>query len=161
MKKNQALIGLLAVLIIGQFGFEWGTQSAKNKSAPPAAAAASMPTTKGGNLPFPQMMGALTQNMTLWPALTQDNKMHAVEAAVLIFRDRQNSAILRPAEFYATQIDQALHANPTLQQTDLISMVKMMAVMQYDFYNGQDKDKLAKEVLGEAMYESIRAHRPK
>jgi hypothetical protein len=161
VKKNQLMISLLVVLAVGQFGFEWGSAPATKKTTSPAAAPQQPVSQEGNNLPFPQMMGALTQNLTLWPALSQDNKMRAVEAAILIFRERQNSAILRPADFYTVQIDQALHANPALQQTDLLSMLKMMSVMQYDFYNGQDKDVLAKEVLGVAMYESIRAKRPK
>ena len=85
--------------------------------------------------------------------------LKSVETAILIFRDRQNSAILRPAEFYVSQIDQAVAANSDLQNADLLTVVKMMSVMQYDFYNGQDKDVLAKEVLGEEMYKSIRARR--
>ena len=77
----------------------------------------------------------------------------------MLFRERQNIAILRPADFYATQIDRALAANSQMQGADLMTVVKMMAVMEYDFYNGQNKDALAKEVLGEKVYEGLRSKR--
>ncbi len=156
MKKNQIQAWLLVILMIGQLGFEWGAQSGEKKNVP-AHSSTSIPRER--NVPFPQMMGALSQNMTLWPTLSQDNKKSSVEAAILLFRNRQNSAILRPAEFYVAQIDEAIQANSTLQKTDLMTMVKMMSVMQYDFYNGQNKDALAKEVLGEEMAKTVRARR--
>ncbi len=160
MKKNIGSIIVLLVIVCAQFGFEWGNQSSSaKKNASPGSEAT--PSQAASELPFPQMMAALTQNLTLWPALSLDDKKQAVDAAILIFRDRQNSAILRPSDFYVEQIDLAIKANGELQATDIMSMVKMMSVMQYDFYNGQDKDALAKEVLGEQMYQNIRARRQK
>lgn len=159
MKKNTCAFILLMVLVMSQFGFDWGASGDKEKKRMDQSAAAV--SSKETSLPFPQMMAALTQNMTLWPALGAENKKRSVEAAILIFRDRQNSAIMRPADFYVEQIDLAIKANGELQATDIMSMVKMMSVMQYDFYNGQDKDALAKEVLGEQMYQNIRARRQK
>ena len=114
----------------------------------------------GADMDFPKMMNALSESLTIWPSLSQDNKKKSVEAAMLLFRDRQNSAIMRPADFYVAQIDQGLNTNPQLKKADILSILKMMAVMEYDFYNGQNKDALAKEVLGEQMYKTIRARRP-
>ena len=74
MKKNPFVIFSLAMFVITHFGFEWGNQSAEKKStAQPSASVA-----KRSNLPFSQMMGALAQNMTLWPVLDADNKKKSV-----------------------------------------------------------------------------------
>ncbi|HCM43256.1 MAG TPA: hypothetical protein DIS66_08115 [Candidatus Omnitrophica bacterium] len=142
-----------------QFGFDWGKPvDKKNEVKQPAAVEKSLPTSMSAanNIPFPQMMGALSQNMTLWGTLPAENKTRAVEASVMIYRSRENSAILKPADFYVKQIDQSILANPSLQSTNLMGLLKILAVMEYDFYNGQNKDELAKETLGEKMYQSIR-----
>ena len=156
MKKNKWILWILPVLAISHFGFEWGAQPGEKKSG---SSAMGNSQSRGSGLPFPQMMGALSQNMTLWPTLSEENKKKAVEATVMLFRERQNTAIMRPADFYVTQIDRALAANSQMQGADLMTVVKMMAVMEYDFYNGQNKDALAKEVLGEKVYEGLRSKR--
>lgn len=164
MKKNKSLVLLMVLIALGQMGFDWGapTGEKKNASGRANASAAANQNNVPANLaqiPFPQMMGALSQNLTLWSLLTPENKLKAVEAAIVYYRDRQNIAILQPAELYVDQINQGLGANPALQGSDIMATMKMMAVMQYDFYNGQDKDQLAKEVLGEKLYETVRARR--
>lgn len=154
MKKSKIILSFLVAAMLIQLGFVWDTPKDSKKTAPAAAAAS-----KKVDLPFQQVMGALMQNMTLWSSLSGSNKKKAVEAVVLLYQTRENSAILRPADFYVSQIDQSLKSNPALQSTDLLVIVKLLAVMEYDFYNGQNKDELAKEVLGEKMYEAIRARR--
>ncbi len=157
MKKNKSVVLVLAALVLVQWGFDWGAP--KKEAKPVAVSAPAKQVASGANIQFPQMMNALSENLKIWPSLSQENKKKAVEAAMMLFRERQNSAIMRPADFYVTQIDQGLSTNAQLQNADILSIVKMMAVMEYDFYNGQDKDALAKEVLGEQMYKTIRARR--
>jgi len=160
VNKNNSIVLIAAIIILFQMGFDWGAPQKKGASDRTSSAATSAPKSmNGADIPFPQMMNALSGNLKLWSSLSTENKKKAVEAAISIFRDRENSAILQPAGFYVTQIDQGLNANPQMQQADILSIVKMMAVMQYDFYNGQNKEALAKEVLGEQMYQSIRARR--
>lgn len=161
VKKNTPWIVVFLVTLSLHFGFDWNApkkeKPAANEKQAPIAAQSAATQQRVANLPFPQMMAILGQNLTLWPSLSQDNKKKAVEAIILLYRSRQNTAILRPADFYASQIDQSLKANPALQGTDLMSILKILSVMEYDFYNGQDKEALAKEVLGEKMAQSVRS----
>lgn len=161
MKNNRSMVWVIAIstVAICSLGFDW-TPKKEQKSAPVAPTASSMmDSPAAADLSFPQMMGRLSQNMSVWTALTPENKKKAIEAAVLLYQNRQNTAILRPVDFYVTQIDQSLSSNPAFLATDLMSLVKILAVIEYDFYNGQDKDALAKEVLGEKLANNIRQKR--
>lgn len=156
--KFYLLIGAVILAAAMQVGFDWGKPVEKPKAAQSAKAGAA-PSTTTVDIPFPQMMGALSQNMTLWPTLSEENKTRAVEASILVYRTRDNAAILKSADFYAGQVDQAMQANPALQGSNLMTIIRILAVMEYDFYNGQNKDELAKETLGEKMYQAIRARK--
>ena len=58
-------------------------------------------------------------------------------------------AILNANDFYAAKIDETLKANPAVANMDILSMLRILAVMEYDFYNGENKDELARKILGE------------
>jgi len=151
---------VLGVCIATQLGFEWGSASKKKQKASPAPVYAQAVVPKSNEpVSFSQMMTALSQDLVSWPRLSAENKNQAVEAAKLFFQDSFNSAILRPADFYVAQIDEVLIANQSLQQVDLMSVLKMMAVAEYDFYNGQNKDELAKEILGDEIYQSLNSQK--
>lgn len=161
MKPIQTAV-IFIVFALLQSGFFWDVPQ-DNKKAPagakPKAGAPAQAAAPGANIPFPQMMGMLSQNMTIWNLLPPDSKKRAVEASILVYRNRDNAAILNPAEGYVTRIDDSIKNNPQLQGLDLMQLLKILAVMEYDFYNGQNKDALAKEILGEKMYQSIKMRR--
>lgn len=113
------------------------------------------------NLPYQQMMGILMQNLTVWPLLSKNDKTKALEGAIRMYRNRDNIAILRSADFYASQMDHAIQANPDFQKSDIMTALKILSVMEDDFYNGQNREKLGKEVLGEKMYNAIQMRKPK
>lgn len=155
--KRHCFFGFILMAAFVQLGFDWGKPVEKNKEPKQPAVVGKVAAVN--NVPFPQMMGALSQNMTLWATLPPESKNQAVEASIMVYRSRDNSVILKPADFYVEQIDQSLLANPSLQGTNLMGLLKILSVMEYDFYNGQNKDELAKQTLGEKMYESIRMRR--
>jgi hypothetical protein len=103
--------------------------------------------------PVQDMMDKLIRSMDTWRGLNQAEKEKAVEVVMGLFRERENTAILKSPDFYAKRVDEALAATPDMAGLSLPTMVKLMAVMEYDFFNGQDKDELARQVLGEKMYE--------
>ncbi len=108
---------------------------------------------------FSDMMNQLSQNLQGWSALPPDSKKRAVEAVISLYKNRDNTAILNGADFYVQKLDEALAANAPFMNADILTVVKILAVMEYDFYNGQNKDELAKELLGEGMAQAIRAQR--
>lgn len=108
---------------------------------------------------FNDTMDKLVVNMQAWNQLNQSDKARAVRAIVSLYKIRENVAILNPPSFYAAKIDENLASDPSMAGLSLPSMVKVVAVMEYDFYNGQDKDQLAKEILGERLYEENKRRR--
>lgn len=131
---------LLAAALIHGGGF-LPTGKSKGADAPQAASA----------IPFPQMMAQLSVNMGAWGGLNPADKTKAVEAGIAYYKNKDNTAILNPADFYIKKIDEMLAGNPPASNLGLLKVLKILAVMEYDFYNGQNKEELAKEVLGEKM----------
>jgi len=111
-----------------------------------------METEPGAGMAFGDMMNQLSQNMLLWDKMSANEKKQAVTAVVTLFKNRDNIAILNPADFYVDKISETLLANPTVSNMDIMTMLRILAVMEYDFYNGENKDALAKKVLGDQGY---------
>jgi hypothetical protein len=110
---------------------------------------ASVAGKKGSGVAFPDMMTQLSQNMALWERLGGDEKKMAVEAVIGLYKNRDNVAILNTGEFYAGKIDETLRSNPSVMNMDIMTLMRVLAIMEYDFYNGENKDDLAKKTLGE------------
>lgn len=151
MKKRQLFV--IAVIALGVVHFA-GFFDAKKDGSAPAGSSSQAPA-----MPFGQMMNALSQNMTLWNSLDYDSKVQAINAVVTLYKNRDNAAITQPADFYVKKFDEALMGNPSLMGMDIMTMTKIMAVMESDFYNGQNKDELAKAVLGEKIAEAMKLRR--
>jgi len=119
----------------------------------------SMPAAKTGLDPirYQQAMAQLMQNNSRWHTLERVDKVRVVEAIIEMFKERENAAILNSAESYVDRADQMLR-NPSVQ-ANMPTVIKILAVMEYDYFNGQDKDQLAMQILGQRMYEQNRARR--
>lgn len=89
----------------------------------------------------------------IWPSLGNNDKIAAVKEIIKLFRERENSAILNPADYYVPKLDALVQINPPMLGLTLPTLVKIVTVMEYDFFNGQNKDELAKQVLGPQLYE--------
>ncbi len=57
--------------------------------------------------------------------------------------------INKPASYYVDLIDQMAAQNPQLLDGAFDLVLKVVAVIEYDFNNGQDKDLMARRILGE------------
>ena len=137
-------IGLIALVVAGVLavGSCYGFLSVKTDKAP-------VSENKGSGIAFPDMMTQLSQNLILWEKLSAGEKKQAVDAVIGLYKNRDNVAILNAGDFYATKIDETLKANPPVINMDIMTMLRILAVMEYDFYNGENKDALAKKLLGE------------
>lgn len=148
MNKRTGLIVLIVagVLVVGScYGF-LGIKTDKG----------AMSARKGFGMAFPDMMNRLSKNMALWGQLSADEKKQAVEAVIGLYKSRDNAAILKSGEFYVGKIDETLTANPSVANMDIMMLLQILAVMEYDFYNGQNKDALARKMLGEKGFEENR-----
>ena len=133
-----------------------------NRVSPPAAAqtgaAVSAPAVMRQPSPnLPNLFNQLLASSQTWGSMTVDDRVLSIEMMMKLFKDRENVAILKTADFYAGKITEALAGNPAMQPLPLPSVLKIVSVMEYDYFNGQDKDALAKEVLGEQLYAANKA----
>lgn len=144
-RKQIAILGGAAIfitIILLQTAFFTMTPKKETKQEAPASS----------GIPFPVMMGQLSQNLIIWDRLGQSEKEEAVNAVMTLYKTRDNTAMFNDAKFYVNKINETLQVNPGVRGLDIMTVVRILAVMEYDFYNGQNKDELAKEVLGERAY---------
>ncbi len=99
-------------------------------------------------------MNQLMASCESWDQLTQVDKERAVEAVLSLYRVKENVAVMKPAAFYAQRADETLLTNSDLKKLNLPALVRLLAIMEYDYFNGQNKDELAKKLLGDKMYEA-------
>ncbi len=129
----------------------------KDKAPAPAASnPAPAPAAPPAGPTFEQMMNQLSVNSLLWGQLNQEDKKKAVDAVIGLYKVRDNIAILNSADFYARRVDETIAGDPGVANLDLPQIIKILTVMEYDFYNGQNKEELAKKTLGDKMYEANR-----
>jgi len=103
-----------------------------------------------------KLMQALQRDMTSWDRLIWADKVAAVRLVILYFQSRQNTAILKTPEFYAKKIDDLLNSSPGMKKNPISLVLKLAAILEYDFYNGMDKQELVVGALGE---DEAEAHR--
>jgi len=107
---------------------------------------------------FQQVMTQLYVSTGKWFELNRADKIKAIETVFGLFKDRENVAILKSPDFYVDRVDGMLRSNPALG-LNLPTVLKILTVMEYDFYNGQNKDELAQQILGPQLYEQNRRRR--
>ena len=137
-------IGLIALAVAGVLavGSCYGFLSVKTDKAPAAEK-------KGSGMAFPDMMTQLSQNLNLWERLSAAEKKQSVEAVIGLYKNRDNVAILKTGEFYVGKIDETLSTNPSVANMGIMTVMRVLSIMEYDFYNGENKDALAKKTLGD------------
>jgi hypothetical protein len=120
--------------------------------------------TAGGQLPaaatgeaFTAMMQELSTDLSAWEKLSVIDKVRAVDAVMRLFTMQSQVTFTKPPEFYAASIDSAV-TSEKMRHLPLDQVLMIIAVMEYDFtQEGKDKDQLAREILGDAMYEQNKA----
>ncbi len=64
----------------------------------------------------------------------------------------QGATIARPPSFYATRIDELRQSNPQMLTAPFLRLLQVVAITEYDFDNGANKEALAFQVLGQDAY---------
>ena len=78
-------------------------------------------------------------------------KVITVERQIGLYKN-QGITITKPAMHYVQMIDEISAQNPGVLQKPFRELLKFVAVIEYDFDSGQDKDTLARQVLGDKLY---------
>lgn len=163
MNKNSVII-IFSVLAVGTVLFWVRLSSTEAQVAPttfasaPAASASSAavdPARVGA------ILNALSQNMAPWLQISDQEKILAVAAVIEMFKSQGNAVISNPVPYYVQRINQTLAQNEATRKMPIDRLVMILAVMDFDFDNGQDKDEMAKQILGEKMYMELMAARAK
>ena len=99
----------------------------------------------------------LNRSSEIWTRVNDsENKYFIVEHYIDTYR-QAGIAITKPPEHYTVMIDDMIYNNPSVSSKPFSDILRIVAVMEYDFNNGQNKDTLARQLLGEKVYLSNRA----
>lgn len=69
---------------------------------------------------------------------------------------KEGIRILKPPASYAQMIDDLAAQNPQMLIKPFKEILQLVAIMEYDFDNGLDKDMMARKLLGEDFYQKNR-----
>ncbi|HQB12286.1 MAG TPA: hypothetical protein PLX96_04855 [Candidatus Omnitrophota bacterium] len=158
MKKQTGLVVVLIVVAVA-IGGTYYRLNVKADKTTLNTTVKSQDASQGSGIPFPEKMNQLSRNMSLWGRLSPEEKTQAVDAVIALYRNRDNIAILNTGEFYVGKIDETIRGNPPVANMDIMTLMRILSIMEYDFYNGQNKDELARNTLGDKGYEDNRTRR--
>lgn len=96
---------------------------------------------------------SLEKSSRAWTLLIdRQAKIMTVDEFISRFR-KQGVRIGKPGQFYAQMVEDLASQNPRMLEAPFQQIIQMLAVMEYDFDNGTDRDALARKVLGLQVYE--------
>ena len=99
-----------------------------------------------------QLITSLKTSSVVWPKIPGDNnKALSVSYFISEFK-KKGVTIKKPTARYTSIITGMTSQNPGLLKMPLDRLLQTTAIVEYDFDNGQDKDLMAKKLLGEAGY---------
>jgi hypothetical protein len=94
------------------------------------------------------VMASLEKSSQAWPLIIDEE---AKEVLVWKFMEKfrnQRVTIKNPPSFYAASIDEMIQQSPEMLKQPFPTVLQVVAIVEYDFDNGQDKEALALSVLG-------------
>ena len=89
----------------------------------------------------------------LWMHMPRETKIQLVDELKKQFKEKSNAIIKKPSEFYVREIDEVITSDPNAVNYKLTIIFRTIAVMEYDFDEGIDKEESAKNWLGEPCYQ--------
>jgi hypothetical protein len=90
----------------------------------------------------------------IWPQIIDPEPKELTIQRYIESYQAKGIMIRKPAQHYIAIIDSMMNANPNLSKTPFKDVLKLAAIVEYDFDNGQDKDQLIVRILGQQGYES-------
>jgi hypothetical protein len=95
----------------------------------------------------------LDTKATVWTLLIDDQAKVLTVSEYIDRSHKQGVKINEPPSHYVEMIDQIVTQNPDMLNRPFGELVQIVAIVDYDFDNGMNKDDLAKKVLGEEGFE--------
>lgn len=101
---------------------------------------------------FDDVVASLDQSSHAWP-LVMDKEAKEILIDHYIQQYRQKGIVIRkPPLHYAGMVDSMSREAPEMLNQPFSQILQIMAIMEYDFDNGQSKDAMARKILGEKSY---------
>ena len=117
------------------------------------ARAQSNPVVKNETLELYQIWEFFEEKSGLWAYMIDTApKIKTVERFIKIYRDN-GIYIYKNASGYVRLIDEMTQGNSALLNSPFADVLKFVAIMEYDFDNGKNKDMMARHLLGEKVYQ--------
>ena len=99
-----------------------------------------------------QLLMMLDRSSEMWLEINDRRYKMLVVTRYVERYSRQGVRIKKPAEEYVNSIDEMASADARLLSRPFKEVLKMVAVLEYDFGNGEDPEALALRYLGEKAY---------
>jgi len=88
----------------------------------------------------------------IWPLILDANPKTMTVGKYIEWYEKQGIHIRRPADSYVRTVDEMASSRSELLKNPFKDVLMFIAVMEYDFDNGQDPDKFALQILGRELY---------
>ena len=89
----------------------------------------------------------------VWNTMSNTQKINVITDTIAKLKDDKGIMIRKEPGFYVSQINAVYLDNPTLNDGDVGSVFRMLAITFRDFDNGQDPEELIRLELGEELYQ--------
>ena len=100
-----------------------------------------------------QIWKAMEQSSEVWSLMVETQaKALTVARQIDLYKQENNITIAKDPMHYAQMIDEISSQNPELLKKPFKDVLRFVAILEYDFDNGQDKNTMAINLLGEKMY---------
>jgi len=84
----------------------------------------------------------------MWVHLDADAKKDLIDSLKRTFQIKAGAIIKKPTEFYVKSLDEIIFSDPKVMDYKLAVLFRTLAILEYDFDEGQDKEDTAKKWLG-------------
>ena len=94
------------------------------------------------------MIASFETSSRAWPLIIDQEAKAAIVTVYIDQYRRQGTVINKSSVFYADMIDAMAQQTPDMFDQPFNQVLKILAILEYDFNNGQDKDAMALKILG-------------
>ncbi len=95
-------------------------------------------------------------SMWIYKNMDRKGKVNLINTLIERYKEREGVIISKSAEYYVDELDTLLSIVPESKSYKLLILLRTIAVMDYDFDEGIDKDKTADKWLGPARFEILK-----
>ena len=133
-------------------GYVMTPEGVKKIEAPPSLKEPVDPAEVKDIVDLSQLTDSLKTSSEAWDMIiSPDDKALVVNEFIKEYA-AQGVTIKKPGEFYANVIDQMAAGSQEMLAMPFERVLQVVAVMEYDFDNGQNPDALAQKILGPQFY---------